>query len=163
MGMYTGLRFKGIIKLECRKDIDAVINSDIHWKQCENSVLKSFGYMERASMIPFGALAYMPDSWETMKEGGTDWRDMIATDGFDLSFNKDTGRLTFQCSLKNYNDEIDIFISNVIPEICESVEHCEEYYEEDDVSDLYYLEDGEMVRYEGIRYRFFDEEVDMWI
>lgn len=28
MGMYTGLRFKGIIKLDCRKDIDSVINRD---------------------------------------------------------------------------------------------------------------------------------------
>lgn len=163
MGMYTGLRFKGKIKLEFRKDIDAVVNREKEWKQCENATLRAFGYVERNQYIPFGSLWYMPDSWEVTKEGGTYWTDTVATDGFERTFNIDNGYLTFQCSLKNYEDTIDVFVEHIIPEICESVEHCEVYYEEWDSSDLYHLEDGEMVRYEGIRYRFDNEDEVDWI
>ena len=65
MGMYTGLRFKGIVKEEFRNEFENIaLRGD--WEESENEVFKEFGNVSRAGFIPCGALAYMPDEWHTI-------------------------------------------------------------------------------------------------
>lgn len=88
MGMYTGIRFKGYVKPEFRADFASIaLNGE--WEKSHDPVLKEFGEIGRASFIPCGALAYMPDSWESGDE---------ATDGFERTWDPETGYWTFQCS-----------------------------------------------------------------
>lgn len=151
MGMYTGLRFKAIIKQEYIDDIQKMLksNNDEPWEDCESDVLKSFAKISRSSFIPFGCLAYMPDCWEN--EDGTD------SDGFERDFNNETGRFAFQCSLKNYDETIEYFINNVVPIICDKLIHCETLYEEVNVSTMYGLNDGKIEELDyGIRYQESD-------
>jgi hypothetical protein len=115
MGMYTGLRFKGIVKKEFRKDFkDIAMNGE--WGNSKDIRFADFGKVSRASFIPCGALAYMPNEWEN-------------TDGFERTYNEESGFWSFQCSLKNYNDTIEEFLA-LVPYFIESVEHCEVFYEE---------------------------------
>lgn len=138
MGMYTGLRFKGYIKKEFR---DTFENIALHgdWESSSDIRLASFGDNARASFIPCGILCYMPDEWEV---NPYDY-DSQATDGFDRTYNKETGYWTFQCSLKNYELEIEEFL-NLMPYFIESVEWCEYYYEEWAYSSKYELIDNTM-------------------
>ena len=41
MGMYTGLRFKGIIKKQYRREISIMFNKG-DWESCETPILKDF-------------------------------------------------------------------------------------------------------------------------
>ena len=59
-------------------------------------------------------------------------------------FNKDTGELNFQCSLKNYEGEIQAFL-NIIPNFTEVLYHCEVLYEEWLTGNLYEIQDKELV------------------
>lgn len=137
MGMYTGLRFKGIVKEEFRKGFEIIaLNGD--WESHNNPRLKQFGEVDRASFIPCGSLAYMPDEWE---EG--EYPDEVATDGFNRTYDEDTGYWAFQCSLKNYSNTIEMFFK-LLPYFIESIEHCEYFYEEFDWSWKYELIDGEV-------------------
>lgn len=141
MGMYTGLRFKGIVKKEFRKEFeDIALDGD--WKESNDNVFKEFGNVSRASFIPCGALAYMPDEWETAPYN--EYGDGVPTDGFDRTYDEETGRWTFQCSLKNYNDTIEEFLK-IVPYFIEEVEHAEVYYEEWRYSERYDLIDGTML------------------
>jgi hypothetical protein len=63
----------------------------------------------------FGAVCYMPDDW---------------TDGYSRYDLKDR-TWEFECSLKNYEGEIQYFLKNVLSEITEELEVCECLYEED--------------------------------
>lgn len=147
MGMYTGLRFKGIIKNEYREDVKKAI-TDIEgaWGNCEHEELKKFDKVDRSFCIPFGGLSYMPDCWEESENEN-------ATNGFGRYFNETTGLLCFQCSLKNYEDTIEYFIEKVIPVICEKLIHCEVLYEEWEVSELYEFKEGIVTQLDyGIRY-----------
>lgn len=132
MGMYTGLRFKGIVKEEFRNEFENIALSG-DWEESENEVFKEFGNVSRASFIPCGALAYMPYEWETSP-----------SDGFDRTYNKETGRWTFQCSLKNYNDTIEEFFK-IVPYFIQEIEHAEVFYEEWSHSVKLELINGKMV------------------
>lgn len=157
MGMYTGLRFKAIIKKEYRDDINQLINdSNETWRVCKNEVLKSFDTINRSDFIPFGPLCYMPNCWENPENEE-------ATDGFERYFNKATGLLCFQCSLKNYNNTIEYFINNIASLICEELIHCEVLYEEFSTSTFYELKCGkiEAVDY-GIEYDDEDDDYSNW-
>lgn len=140
MGMYTGLRFKGIVKEEFRNEFaDIALNGN--WEESNNEVFKQFGSVSRASFIPCGALAYMPVEWETERFGKH--HNDIPTDGFDRTYDKESGRWTFQCSLKNYEDTIEEFLK-IVPYFIEEVEHAEVYYETWRYSERYELVDGKM-------------------
>lgn len=130
MGMYTGLRFKGTVKEEFRNEFEDIALEG-NWEESNNDVFKQFGSVSRAMFIPCGALAYMPDEWA---DG----------DGFDREYDKNSGRWTFQCSLKNYNYTIEEFMK-IVPYFIEEVEHAEVFYEEWSHSVRLELIDGEMV------------------
>ena len=103
----------------------------------------------RSSFIPRGSLAYMPDSWESEPDMSlepylTEWYDSRKpTDGFKRSYDEKTGYWTFQCSLKNYEYEIESFFE-ILPHFIENIEHLEYFYEEWDFSTQYDLVDGEI-------------------
>ena len=141
MGMYTGLRFKGIVKEEFRNEFENIALSG-DWEESENEVFKEFGNVSRASFIPCGALAYMPDEWETAPYN--EYGNGVSTDGFDRTYDKETGRWTFQCSLKNYNNTIEEFF-NIVPYFIEEIEHAEVFYEEWRYSIKIELIDGKIV------------------
>ncbi|MHB0943297.1 hypothetical protein ACYCSU_16740 [Paenibacillus sp. ALE1] len=147
MGMYTGMRCKVVIKPEYREELEFLHNeSQYEWSESNYSFMQEFGKLYRATFIPCGVLSYMPDSWEDSNE--------CATDGFERTFDKKTGYWTFQCSLKNYDNEIEIFFENVLSKIAEQVIHLEYFYEEWEKSVLFDLADGQIVesKKEGIKY-----------
>jgi hypothetical protein len=155
MGMYTGLRFKGYIKVEYRDMIDSIVNGSDEWEEysSEYTFLDRFMECSRRNMIPFGSLSYMPDSWED---------NTVQTEGFKLQFDPATGYWSFQCSLKNYSDEINVFLNDVIAIIAEKTEHIEVLYEEWNNSILYKLEDGEIVKCGHIGYGY-DDDTFHWV
>lgn len=157
--MYTGLRFKGIIKEEYREDIDTLINDKdcFRWGNLKHELFKEFNKVSRSSFIPFGSLSYMPDDWEvsTGEKDEYGFDILSATDGFNREFDKETGFLSFQCSLKDYENTIEYFLKNVLTKICEKSYHIEELYEEDSVSTLYKIENGELIELDyGIIYDY---------
>lgn len=146
MGMYTGLRFKGIVHKDYYELFDEVVNKGTCWDE----LIDKFPFIEpyanegRANMIPHGSLSYMPDDWEekdgTQNEYGHD--NYVPTNNFDTQFNTSTGYLAFQCSLKNYQGEIEKFFEHILPIVLEESHHIEYFYEEWDCSDMYVLEKG---------------------
>ena len=94
MGMYTGFRFKGLIKEEYRNDIEIMLE-DGEWNNCEHEILKEYSKVNRSSFIPFGSLAYMPDCWEGEPYYEDQPWNCKATNGFERYFNKETGLLCF--------------------------------------------------------------------
>lgn len=144
MGMYTGLRCKVIIKPEYREEMKRMDDIDYEWGESDLDFLKEFyETFSRAMLIPCGALAYMPDSWE-----GSPYNSYgigVPTDGFDRNFDYETGLWTFQCSLKNYENEIEYFIKNILTQIVEKVIHLEYYYEEWSNSVMYDIVDGKII------------------
>jgi hypothetical protein len=63
---------------------------------------------------------------------------------FSRSYDAATGAWVFQCSLKDYNDTIAMFLE-MVPYFMESVEFCEVLYETWAWSTSYELVDGEMM------------------
>lgn len=133
MGMYTGIRFKGYVKPEFREEFESIaVNGE--WENSNDEVFKKFGEIGRSHFIPCGSLSYMPDEWEkyddTLKEYSDEWfKSRKDTDGFNRTWNKETGYWTFQCSLKNYEDEIEEWFK-IVPYFIERIEHLEYFYEE---------------------------------
>ena len=138
MGMYTGIRFKGYVKPEFRKEMSVIALSG-YWNESNVPEFEKFGEIGRSSFIPCGALAYMPDEWEA--EPYNKYGDGTPTDGFERTYNEETGYWTFQCSLKNYQSEIESFF-DLIPFFIEKIEHLEYFYEEWDWSSRYDLYNG---------------------
>lgn len=137
--MYTGIRFKGYVKKQFRENFEPIaICGD--WKSSEDIIFSDFGHLERSHMIPCGALCYMPSVWRRYDFYSDEWVDI---DGFERTWDKETGYWTFQCSLKNYLYEIEQFIS-MIPYFIEKLEHLEYFYEEFDYSVEYRLEDNKI-------------------
>jgi len=129
MGMYTGLRFKGVVKKQFREEFAHIALMGC-WEDSKDEKINNFSNTSRASFIPCGALCYMPEEWEDEEEN--------PTDGFERTYNKEDGLWTFQCSLKNYDDTIEEFLA-LAPYFIESVEHCEVFYEEWSYSEKYEL------------------------
>ena len=155
MGMYTGLRFKGIVKEAFRKDFECVALRG-KWELLSAPKLNAFSQVPRASFIPCGSLCYMPSSWQKdfIDENGKRvrvfecdkdlpdeqvifWR-QTDTDGFNRQYDANTGYWSFQCSLKNYEDTIESFLE-LVPYFIEELIHCETFYEEDEESTFYTL------------------------
>lgn len=145
MGMYTGLRVKVIVKDEYREMINA-INNGANWSDFSEqySFLANYAKQGRAEFIPCGVLCYMPKEWEIGKYPNT-----TATDGFETSIDMQSGLWTFQCSLKNYNDEIEQFFAEVLPNIINKSIHIEYRYEEMDESEMYEFENGKIIKFQG--------------
>lgn len=158
MGMYTGLRFKAIIKKEYREDIKIVMESR-YWEDCKHKELIEFNeVIGGCDSIPFGELCYMPDQWkvETGKVDKYGYEEYADTDGFEAYFNEHTGLWCFQCSLKNYESEIEYFLENVATLIVEKSIHIEKIYEQWESSIMYEIKDGKLIE---SRYRIlYDEE-----
>lgn len=154
MGMYTGLRFRGYVKPEYRGLIHSIMEGRVDWADCitQFPFLKDFAELPRSRMIPFGALAYMPDEWE-------DWGNIL-TSSFKRQFDSETGYWAFSCSLKNYDDEINTFLVDVVCEICSSTDHIEYLYEEWNSSTLYELRDGRIPKIGEIEYHENDDSYD---
>lgn len=142
MGMYTGLRMKVTVKDEYRQMIKE-INEGADWSDFEEQFpfLTSYAKQDRAEFIPRGGLCYMPSRWET-----GEYPNQVATDGFERNIDIETGYWTFQCSLKNYEGEIEQFFKEVLPKIISEAEHIEYRYEEWGSSVLYELISGEVKR-----------------
>lgn len=135
MGMYTGLRCKVIIKEEYRNSILKLVNEkNISWSDLKEDVFKKFNDISRSSSILFGDLSSMPDSWVFNE----------SKDGFDLKFNLETGLWTFQCSLKDYDNTIEYFITNVLTEICDFSYHIESIYELEEKSTMFEIKNGNL-------------------
>lgn len=128
MGMYTGIRFRGYVKKEYRNKFENIALKG-QWVESDIPQFKKFGQdVWRSSFIPCGALMYMP--WEREEKE------------YKKSFNKETGLWVFQCSLKNYENEINTFF-DLIPFFMETAE-IEVYYEEWVSSLRYELRDGKV-------------------
>lgn len=145
MGMYTGLRFKGVVAPEFRVMFRSIAMSGM-WDKSLDPNFRNFGNLSRASFIPCGMLSYMPDSWESSTG--------VATDGFERDYNVETGYWAFQCSLKNYEEEIEDFLE-LLPYFILSVEHVEVFYESWEYSKKYDLIKGriELVNPKFIKYQ----------
>lgn len=142
MGMYTCFRFKGIIKNQYREEIGKIEeyweeswqteNHKSFWEKVAEKIdfLKDFSKLERSSFIPFGAVsAYNEDKY--------------MSDNF-KKYNLETGEWEFLCDLKNYGDEIETFIE-LIPQLCDDVSICEEWYEEWKQPRAYKMIDNKMI------------------
>ena len=134
MGMYTGIRFKGIIKKEYLDGFDDIAFRG-NWELSNHEIFREFGKLPRADMIPRGSLSYMPDEWEQ-------------THDFDLCFDQSKGRWEFNCSLKNYNGEVEEFLE-MIPNFVEYLIYLEVRYEEWEESRFYQLVDGQLKEVEN--------------
>ena len=161
MGMYTGLRFKGYIKEEYREMFEPYALGKKEWEEMTEVDISEFSKLERSCMIPRGALCYMPDSWE--EELRVDKDTTVEgvysdNDGFERQYNKETGYWAFQCSLKNYGDEIETFMKIIVPIFVEKIDHLEELYEEWEKSTLYNFVDGKLEQVGEINY--YGEEDD---
>lgn len=148
MGMYTGVRFKGYVKPEFRKGFETIALSG-YWEDHSDQTLSGFGKIGRSSFIPCGSLAYMPDCWESYdnnhKKYSSEWFESAkGTDGFERSYDEDTGYWTFQCSLKNYESEIEEWFK-IVPYFIEKIEHLEYFYEEWTHSSKYELTNGDII------------------
>jgi len=163
MGEYTGVRCKVIVKEEYRPMIAELMTRYLDWEDFvdEFPFLEEYANLSRASFIPFGSLCYMPSSWETDPDSPSQ---STATDGFDSRFYEHTGLWTFQCSLKNYQDEIEIFFDQVLSKIAASVIHLEKYYEHWKFSKQYDLVEGKitLVNDEFIQYEEYDSYSNDW-
>jgi hypothetical protein len=121
--MYTGLRAKLVIKEEFRPVIERLMDpaSEGSWYDVTKAFpqypfLAEWVGVWRSDFIPFGALAYMP--WD---DEDPDWQ---------RSF-KD-GLWVFQCSLKNYDDEIEFFVAQVLSRIVDERHELYSLYEENE-------------------------------
>lgn len=133
MGMYTGLRFKGIVKKEFIKEI-AQIRLNGEWENSNNKVLRGFSKISRYRDIPCGALCYMPNEWDN---------DINFKSRYDIK----TGFWSFQCSLKNYDYTIEEFFK-IIPCFTECLIHLECLYEDWEESMFYILEDNKIIEFQ---------------
>lgn len=155
MGMYTGIRFKGYVKPEYRKAMETIA-IDGSWNESDIQEFAEFGQIGRSSFIPCGSLSYMPDEWEGAPYNK--YHDGVPTDGFERTYNAGTGYWTFQCSLKNYESEIESFFG-LIPLFIEKIEHLEYFYEEWDYSSRYDLYNGMVFKIDNkfIKYNDYGE------
>lgn len=157
MGMYAGLRCKIKIKEEYVNALKELENLGYEWSKHSALEFKKFGEFDRATFIPCGCLSYMPYCWEKLREGATSEYDTEDVDEFKRNFDEESRIWTFQCSLKNYSDEIGYFIKNIVPLITEEILHLEEYYEEWETSVIYKMDEAKKIYRIDEGYRYIDE------
>ena len=149
MGTYTGLRFKGIVKKEFRKDFaDIALNGN--WKSSTDEYFQDFATDDRASTIPCASID-IPAEWATYMN---DKQRIL--DGFDKTYNEETGYWTFACGVKDYNNTIEKFLA-LVPYFIESVECCEILDDLSTYSEKYELINNQMVLTEEHYIKYKDE------
>lgn len=124
MGMYTSLKFKGIVKPEYRETIAVFMQSlslDANpWYATGVDFMQEFGHDYRSIFIPFGS---DPDARE-----------------FDIL----TGAWEFDTELKNYDNTIEKFFE-IVPKMMETVSECVTHYEGDDYIRSHELKEDRIV------------------
>ncbi len=136
MGMYTGVRSRVKIKPEHRDAIKKLHDYG-DWTVVSVPNVIDWIMHGRCGFIPFGVLAYMPDDFgEPSKEGGSEF---------------DGEWWTFSCSLKNYENEIEFFMENIMCHLVEEVDYCESLYEEYPLPDISQF-DSQVVNQESREY-----------
>ena len=115
MGMYTMFRFTGLLKEEFVKDIENLNKEPYTWEEFANKhdFARNFSKLDRANMIPFGGMsAYNedknPQEFSSIVHG---------VDPDDFMVWRSTW--TFCCDLKDYSQEINTFIREIAPNICD--------------------------------------------
>ena len=126
MGMYTGVRFQAKLKPIVAGAMKLCYDSkvlDQFWDTLSKIIPIDDDWLKtgRRDFIPFGALSYMPDHWDKSPTGlsGEDWN--------------------VCCSLKNYEGEIDTFLSKVLPYLISEPCEVEYLYEEWEEPKLYMI------------------------
>ena len=117
MGMYTGLRFKAKLKplvADSFTMLYGIREGSSFWDNLSRIIPISDKWLSvgRKDFIPFGALSYMPSDWDETPTGidGNTWK--------------------VCCSLKNYEGEIEVFLSEVLPYLVSEPCRTEVLYEE---------------------------------
>ena len=117
MGMYTGLRFKAKLKplvADSFTMLYGIREGSSFWDNLSRIIPISDKWLSvgRKDFIPFGALSYMPSDWDETPTGidGETWK--------------------VCCSLKNYEGEIGVFLSDVLPYLISEPCRTEVLYEE---------------------------------
>lgn len=142
MGMFTGLRFVGMLKNEYIDDFEELISSvesKMDWIKFAEKYpfAKEFSSLPRADFIPFGAMAYNEDKF------GITFSNIISgDDGSDPYAGRET--LVFQCDFKNYDSEIQCFLETIGTNVCDKFV-AEMWYEEDAFPRVY-LYDGKELK-----------------
>lgn len=129
MGMYTGLRFEAKLTPLAAKAITLLNTTHYDTEGVEpwdevaalypEFDLKEWCKVERKNLFPFGRVLYMPDNWEEESKSiikGLWWE--------------------VNCSLKNYEEEIEEFLSSVLPQLISEECEVETCYEEDNYSNF---------------------------
>lgn len=167
MGMYTGLRFKAVIKEEYRPVIKKMMDDQLNWEELIKvfpwfTIAEALSTSFRGTSIPYGGLAYMPDSWEVLREDHEkyeySWDKRMDHPEFERKFDEETGIWQFQCSLKNYESDIELFLNTVAPAIVQEVIHIESHYEESSYGYLYILQDGKLIEDPNNRMIYDEDE-----
>ena len=132
MGMYTGLRFKVHVKEKYQKALEKMLEG-YTWTEIEGiPKTKDWLMVGRCDFIPWGMLCYMPVEWD----------DELEKEMNDQHSVYENGIWRVICSLKNYNNEIDYFVHNILSELVDEVYYCESLYEEyPEEPTIYTLED----------------------
>jgi len=139
MGMYTGLRVVAKIKPEYKGLVDSIVeyrNPMGCWLDVvgQYPFTQQFAEMGRSNFIPYGSLNYMPYEWEKTNEwDGATW--------------------SFCCSLKNYEGEIETFLTTILVVISEYAE-VEYLYEEMTTPHKYVVEGGELIQIQTGEYHW---------
>lgn len=130
--MYTGLKVRCVVKPEFSEIIEKLNNDDHYyrWEELARDYpqygwLTKWASVDRAVFIPFGAVCYLHDPW---------------TEGYS-NYNKEDRIWDFECSLKNYENEIETFLKTVLATIAKDILICYSQYEEDEQPTYYTMED----------------------
>lgn len=117
MGYYTGFRFIGLLKPKYEKDITSIFGT----KECDENCwvkfakkypfAKKFSEDSRCEFIPFG----YNDLPRIL--GAFDHHNEFIVDGIDIY--EDGVTWNFACSLKDYDNTIELFLQSIASEICE--------------------------------------------
>ena len=167
MGTYTCLKFTGQLKKEYAKEIKelfdwskAKIDDDDfnEWKEFakKHDFAKHFASLGGATSIPFGCFsAYNADKVTSFDDDHSTFSNVIySDDGYESIYT-----WVFACDLKSYSGEIDTFLSEIAPNICNKF-IAEKWGEDWGFPLVYYygLKQGESVELKDIRVLFDEEE-----
>ena len=127
MGMYTTLKFSGIVKKEYRETIDKVIN----YEESDNSNSKESKKWKASGVDFMMQFAKFPRA------------DYIPNGGDDFVWDKNTGVWDFTTEVNNYN--ICFQFISIAPLFMDTVSLCKLRYEEFPNWDTYHLQNDAMV------------------
>lgn len=152
MGMYTSVRFKGIVKEEFVSLIKEMVDENLDWIDLvelypDYNFLKVYSELHRANFIPHGVLFGAPDEWDSLSLEPY-------IDRFYFNFNEVTRLWSFQCSVINSGNIIESFFDIIASKIIEEPVHIEFLEEPLNRSKMYKLEKGKLILLEdeGIEY-----------